>query len=464
MASQITNGTLAIVAGLLFLDVGRGHAMDTRIPAQEDVVVSRTKQRAGECPSSNPSGRIWNCRFPVASFRPSHYSGHAIVNALFRPVTSPVLERTALMQYTRILALAGELDDPEDTLHDSFDNAYMNISKDPGFDDVVSAMPYCGAGVGADQGNGFVYIPYNRPNRTAVPSALPAIVFLHGYGGNFLWCIWALKTEFPDHVILAPSGGMAWPDLAVGETQRYIEDMCSHVTNRFGIQIQRPWLMALSQGGPTGFRLCTSYPERYRGFVALATWADNPADLQVSPSFPILMLNGVKDRDVSSEGARMVFNELKGQGANITLKMLDGADHYFFLSQRPTMGEYIRKFIKQNDKVASPPSKAIRMSDCAGRYRWRTSDRAIDFTLNSDGTFTATQTPDTREFGEGWGLVNEGTGRWSVRNNRLSVTMDQVWCMATWVNHRVVWIDHERITRVANSGIQLERSNPLRTQ
>ena len=129
----------------------------------------------------------------------------------------------------------------------------------------------------------------------AAKEAVPAILFLHGYGGSLLWNLWALKTSFPDHVILMPSGGIAWPDQDAAVVHQYVRGLIENVEAKHGITIDRPWLFSLSQCGPTGFWLASEYPSDFKGYAAIATWAQEPGSLPVDREFPILMVNGDKD-------------------------------------------------------------------------------------------------------------------------------------------------------------------------
>jgi hypothetical protein len=68
----------------------------------------------------------------------------------------------------------------------------------------------------------------------------------------------------------------------------------------------------------------------------------------------------------------------------------------------------------------------------AGKYRWRTTGRTIDFDLERDWTFHADDKPDKVNIREGGGLVREGKGTWSVREGRLTITMTHVWAITFW--------------------------------
>ena len=138
---------------------------------------------------------------------------------------------------------------------------YDQIAADAVLKNVPSALPYCLSDQRPTQGHYFACYPPKIADDT------PVIVFLHGFGGNFLFYAYLLKEAFPDTVILLPSWGGSWRD----GTLQYLDDMAADVKRRKSLDVQRPCLMAISAGGPAGFRLYNERPDRFSGYVALAS-------------------------------------------------------------------------------------------------------------------------------------------------------------------------------------------------
>lgn len=328
------------------------------------------------------TGQVSNCEFPKPeNFRSKHGEGSLSVEALVaKNVHSVGLERLALVQGTRAMWWLPQLtgnklhDDREGTLVTLFSDAYKSIDADPGFRNVKSAMPWCIAGVGTGTGNGFVYVPDSK-RREAGNTEHPAIVFLHGYGGSLLWNLWALKSLFPDHVILMPSGGIQWEDQDSDAVQQYVENMLAAAKTNLSVTVGRPWLFALSQGGPTAFRLASSHPNKFRGLVAFATWAEKPEGLSMNSRFPILMVNGDKDERVTIEEAKRTEKALKGKGASLELRVLEGADHFFFLSQREELRPIVGDFMRLNSY--SEPKHVVRKPSASDSQIAASSMRAV---------------------------------------------------------------------------------------
>jgi pimeloyl-ACP methyl ester carboxylesterase len=420
-------------------------------------------------PADAPSGRVWACRFAADRFSPPSLRGEGRAAEYALPLAArvdSVWEEShavplAIQAFYRAPGWTGNKlsDDPSGELVTLMSDAYGRILRDRSFDGAGSALGFCVAGADPGRGHGFAYIPFNAPPNAERPR--PAIVFLHGYGGNQLWNIWGMKTLFPDRVILAPSGGIAWPDTPPAKTQEYIDEMCREVEKTLHFRVEKPWLMALSQGGPTGFRLASAAPERYAGYVSIASWAEDPSSLKLPKDFPVLMVNGTKDDRVDIADARRTSEALSGRGASVSLETLDGANHFFFLGRQDEMGRLIRRFVGEHERRNPIAARDSRMSDCVGRYRWRTGERTIEFSLEADGSFSASQKADHLEWREGFGLVSDGKGTWSLEDGRLTVRMEAVHVFGLWKPHEVVWIDGEHVLDVTDEGIALANGGML---
>ena len=246
--------------------------------------------------SDDRTGRVREVRFSGTSYRPSLLSGDGTVEiaiATACKVDNVVREknfftsRTTIVweipQVRRELILGLE----EGELKRLLGDVYEKIADDPAFHGVRSAVPYCWAEATQSVGDGLIYLPDDDVGTASgAVTSQPAIIFLHGFGGNLLWNIWALKTEFPDRVILAPSGGICWPDNDSERIVEYLDDMRAYVEQEFGVKIERPWLIACSQGGPAGFTVANLASDRFRGFVSIASVAELPTELRYPPGFP----------------------------------------------------------------------------------------------------------------------------------------------------------------------------------
>jgi hypothetical protein len=85
-----------------------------------------------------------------------------------------------------------------------FAKTYESIGRDGQMSMLRSVLPYCLPSTPANHGHYYLYVPQVVSEKTE------SIVFLHGFGGNFLLYLKVLKDQFPDHIIILPSWGGTW--------------------------------------------------------------------------------------------------------------------------------------------------------------------------------------------------------------------------------------------------------------
>jgi pimeloyl-ACP methyl ester carboxylesterase len=214
-------------------------------------------------------------------------------------------------------------------------DVYTRIYSDSDFASVSSALPYCFATRRHSQGHYFMYRPDKLPEDPA------CIVFLHGYGGNFMFYTWVLKEEFPDAIILVPSWSVSW---AHGSSL-YLRDMLKDAERRTGVSLERPWLMGISAGGYGGFSIYNRCSSHFRGYVCIASAPANAVAYALKPDLRILMLNGLDDAMAPIAVVRRQAGLVKKRGISFfRYRELDG-NHFFLLSNRKATFDAIRAFM-----------------------------------------------------------------------------------------------------------------------
>ena len=138
-----------------------------------------------------------------------------------------------------------------------FTTLYTEMANDKQFSSLESVLPYCVSN-NKKQGHYFLYLPNGESKNT--------ILFLHGYAGNPLFYIWILRKEFPNSTIICPTSGVGWSQ----NSNEYIQQVLTSLTQR-QINVKKVTLMALSQGGPAGFRFYSTYPEMVSSFFCLVS-------------------------------------------------------------------------------------------------------------------------------------------------------------------------------------------------
>jgi pimeloyl-ACP methyl ester carboxylesterase len=212
--------------------------------------------------------------------------------------------------------------------------AYTAMAADPLFAGVPSALPGCFSQQPDRPAQYFLYRPAQLTRQT------PTIVWLHGFGGNFLFYAWVLQAAFPDHVLVIPSFGLSWQH----GSATHLDDVLADAARQLGQPLGRPWLMAISAGGPAAFQLYADRPATFRGLLAIAT-APGPGPLpELPPASRILMVNGTRDRGFPVGLVHERATLLEQQFPGFRYRELP-SDHYFLLTQREATIALLRQFM-----------------------------------------------------------------------------------------------------------------------
>jgi predicted esterase len=208
---------------------------------------------------------------------------------------------------------------------------YEEIEEDEEFKNTKSALPYC-LSSNKTQGHYFIYTPEKKAKGT--------ILFLHGYGGNFLFYMFALKKEFPDYKIIIPTYGVKWAKNGIP----YLNDLLKDL--KIDNSKEKIWLMALSGGGPIGFEFYKKRFDRFKGYTCLAS---TPLDTQVAQIHKlsnILIINGKKDSPRLLQRVAKNVKAIKASNKKVKSHLIDGS-HFFMMTNRKETFNLIRKFIEQ---------------------------------------------------------------------------------------------------------------------
>lgn len=288
-------------------------------------------------------GTVESCNFPTQSLPPPFRApkqfaeGYKLFQAggAFLP-ESMMVEGVILMGSSQIGLNAKETQG----LRASLDQAYSSISSDALFKNVSSALPYCLADKRPTHGHYFAYFP------KSVTDATPVIVFLHGFGGNFLFYTYVLKEEFPNAIVLVPSWGSSWHD----GTMQYLDDMYKDVKLKRSVSIHKPCLMAISAGGPAGFRIYNEKPDAFSCYVSIASAPSLAVVPVLKDNLKILMLNGRQDSGFRIARVQPIASKLAGRLPHFQFRVVDG-DHFFFLSKREDTFRIIKAFLKKEASI-----------------------------------------------------------------------------------------------------------------
>ncbi|MGJ8655839.1 MAG: alpha/beta fold hydrolase [Akkermansiaceae bacterium] len=213
-------------------------------------------------------------------------------------------------------------------------NRYKKIEADERFSRLPSALPYCFSAKKPGNGLASVYVPDLVTGKTNV------ILFLHGFGGSFIYYQHYLASIFPDHVIICPAYGVSCSHIS----SVYLEECVEAVRKDVKVEFKKPVLMGLSAGGFGGFREYARRPGSYAGFICLAAFP--PKDvIPVSPrDGRIRVVAGGDEVFVKNGMLGRAEDRLKRRTADYVSHLIADSGHFFMLSAEEATTVVLRKW------------------------------------------------------------------------------------------------------------------------
>lgn len=228
------------------------------------------------------------------------------------------------------------------------DTIYAESQADADFTAAGSALPMIYHEMTFGQfrdGHYFHYIPA-KVDRT---KPTPALVFLHGSGGNFKAYIWLL-SKIADELgitVIAPTFGLGnWEKKGGYEAiTRAITDAEKHAA----IDPEQIHLMGLSNGGKGMCLAESSEGLKFRTLIFLSAVLHN----RISPSTlaarlkgrPALVLSGGSDDRVPWDYVSGYAEKLERGGMHITTRCFEQDDHFLFFRKRAEVLQTIIRWI-----------------------------------------------------------------------------------------------------------------------
>ncbi len=217
---------------------------------------------------------------------------------------------------------------------------YDLITKSPEYSTVASALPYCFAEKRPQEGLALVHVPTDANAQT------PVLLFLHGYGGSFLWYQHLLAEHFQNHVIICPAYGINTSTIP----QEYVQECLAAVSAQLVRPILKPALLGLSAGGVGACDLYPRHPERFGCLICIA--ASPPED--TLPKFPAgsraAFIAGGNEPFVKSGDYVRRLTQVKQRAPQTQAFLVSEADHFFLLTHTATtmakLQEWLRLFVR----------------------------------------------------------------------------------------------------------------------
>ena len=218
-------------------------------------------------------------------------------------------------------------------------SAYADMRKNPVYRDCKSAVAYCLASRPHKKGQALVYAPKDANSST------PVLLLLNGYGGNLLYFPWAIQKELKHCILVAPSWEIDWTNGPVEDRCEYIRAAMDAASAHLNIRLQKPWLCALSQGGPAAFELAGKFHKMFQGIIAISTCANSPSKVGKMGGIPVRMIHGSQDEMIPLDFAAETIQTISRKGGDAGMTIIKTAGHFLLLSHRKALGDFLREVI-----------------------------------------------------------------------------------------------------------------------
>jgi poly(3-hydroxybutyrate) depolymerase len=216
---------------------------------------------------------------------------------------------------------------------------YAELEADADFHALGSSMPEAYDelwGRHFDHGHYFLYVPPGLDHKAPAP----ALVFLHGSGGNFKAYTWLLSRVADEcgMVLISPSNGMGNWNAPQGV--RAVAAALDDAAKSIPLDMERVHLAGLSNGGLGVSRLAASdLGKQFRSLIFISAVCDEASI--ASSAFadqwrgrPALIITGDADDRVVPQYVIRYATSLRDSGARIEMSTYEGADHFLFFSHR----------------------------------------------------------------------------------------------------------------------------------
>jgi Alpha/beta hydrolase family len=295
------NATLIMSIRSLFFSFGLLIISTLAVQAQEVVRISWPTRNA----AAPPTGADAVVFMPVARASAARLTEAEVVSLALRQSAVLGMTEAEAARLNKLVARRYEL-----------------VAASPVFKGVPSALKYCFAETRPTEGLAWVY----RPAKTAAQT--PVIVFVHGYGGLFLWYPHQLAEWFPGHIIVCPAYGI--DPSAMPAT--YLSECLAAVATKLDHALAKPVLIGLSAGGFGATRIYAANASRYRGLIVMAAYPPDDAFRRWPKTASVGFLVGEREDYVKDGGFADYSRSLAARSAFYEGAVIAKADQFFLLT------------------------------------------------------------------------------------------------------------------------------------
>jgi pimeloyl-ACP methyl ester carboxylesterase len=217
-----------------------------------------------------------------------------------------------------------------------FGEQYRLIENDPVFRDAPSALSYCFSAEKPAEGFAVVYCPKK------LDAKLPPLVFLHGYGGSFLWSQQLLAEGFPNRLIICPAFGICSESMPPA----YLSECLQAVQKRAGRPIGAPILIGFSLGGFGAAKIFTQSPNHFHRLILLGAYPPNETVARFNQTMSVRCLAGAREDFVQSGTFASFMRAIQPRVKDFEFQTIPDGDHFFMLEKKEATLKVLRSWIE----------------------------------------------------------------------------------------------------------------------
>jgi hypothetical protein len=213
---------------------------------------------------------------------------------------------------------------------------YKLMTGDAVFQQAPTALPYCYSETKPNEGLATVYLP------KVVKADTPALVFLHGYGGSFLWCLHVLVEAFPEAVIVCPAYGISTGSIPAA----YVKEALAKTALVTQSPLKNPVIIGLSAGGFGACKVYVETPHEWKRLICLAAYAPDTVLTQFAPGMDMSFLSGAREDFVANGYFHRGVQQARTRGAQVRSQLIPDSGHFFLLEKRQETLKVLKGWVK----------------------------------------------------------------------------------------------------------------------
>ncbi len=210
---------------------------------------------------------------------------------------------------------------------------YRLISESPVYADAPSLLAYSFSERKPAKGAANLYVP-DHPG-----PASPVILFLHGYGGSFLWYQHWMSESFPDAIVICPAYGTSPAEIP----SEYLRESLAAAAGKLGFPLSRPALVGLSAGGFGACRAFVSAPDDFSRLICMGAYPPGETLQRFPKGAAALFLAGTVEPFVVSNQLQKSVQRMRRFCPLAAFEIIPQADHFFMLTHPELTVQALKK-------------------------------------------------------------------------------------------------------------------------